>query len=403
MKTKFKSDYSCTLLRIMSLTFSVLILIFSVFPAEGFCSLSDRNQKEKEILAKPVMNGLEYILGLVNDKSAVFDPSKIESVISYVDNSAPSADLIELPRYHSLNGAAMRMDVNASLKHILEYTYNPNIPNYAIYPSVIRISGWLPGSQFSTEDTKPWQYLDDCSTPKVWRGKEFEVNTPDSFGGGYYKYNLERLMILMKYQGRDVFLSVSRQIDKSSVGRKGLVVDDNQWNYFYSGIPGLSAGGIGWMDTYMYASASVYVYIQDHNNPEHTVNFLFKWLKAGWAGLNVVRPKHIFEGSQRFASAFKSLMESPNLPSPETFASKVKQIMAMSDEEIALKMEKYSKSMEKMCSHYPEIVDKFPEVYEGGKYADGFDRQERIGILVKEYVKQAMGKQCLIPEDVVEK
>ncbi len=402
MKIKKGPAFFRTFFRGTLLAVSATVLVLSAFPAEGLCSIADRNKKEEATLAKPVVQGLEYLLGLVVDKSAAFEPSKVQEVISYVDSSAPTDELIKLPRYDSANGAGMRMDVHAGLKRILEYAYNPAIPNYAVYPSVIRISGWLPGSQFFAQRVEPWKYLDDCYTPKVWRGREYEVNTPDSFGGAYYKYDLERLMVLMKYQGRNVFISISRQLDKSSVGRKGLVVDDNQWNYFYSGIPGLTTGGMGWMDTYMYSSASVYVYIEDPDNSENTVNFLFKWLKAGWAGLNVVRPKHIFEGSQRFANAFKVLMESSDLPSPEVLAGRVGQIEAMSDEAIALKMDKYAKAVEKMSSRHPELSDEFPEVYEDGKYADEFTREERIGILVKEYVKQAMGKQCLIPEDVVE-
>ncbi|WP_051294872.1 hypothetical protein [Maridesulfovibrio bastinii] len=402
MKNKLFSGLLPGFIRVALITLSITAFMVSVYPVKGFCDWTKKDKEKKEDLEKPVVNDLKYLLDFVVDKSGNFDPSKVQNVIGYVDNSKSTDEMINLPRYKSTNGAGMRMEVNTGLKHILEYAYNPDIPNYAIYPSVIRISGWYPDSQFMTQKIKPWEYMNSCDTPKVWRGREYEVNTPDSFGGGYYKYDLERLMVMMKYQGRDVFLSVSRQIDKSGVGRKGLVVDDNQWNYFYSGIPGLSAGGIGWMDTYMYSSASVYVYIQDKNDPEKTTTFLFKWLKAGWAGLNVVRPKHIFEGSQRFAKAFKGIMESDNLPEPQVFARKVNQIESMTDEEINSKMENYSKGMEEMCSDDPEVSDKFPEVYKGGKYADGFDREERIGILVKEYVKQAMGKQCVIRSEFVE-
>lgn len=402
MVKKFSNGRLYGACRMVLFSLSILTVILSVSVVDGFCSFGKDKKEEKETIAKPVMNGLEYLLGFVVDKSATFDESKVKDVLNFVDTSEPTSEMMELPRYKSANGAAMRMEVGASLKHILEYAYNPDIPNYAIYPSVIRISGWIPGSQFSDEKVRPWEYLDSDSLPKVWRGREFEVNTPDSFGGGYYKYDLERLMIMFKYQGRNVFLSVSRQIDKSGVGRKGLVMDDNQWNYFYSGIPGLSTGGMGWMDTYMYSSASVYVYIQDKNDPGKTTTYLFKWLKAGWAGLNVVRPKHIFEGSQRFAKAFKGIIESSELPEPEIFAQKVHKIESMTDSEIAMKMDIYSKSMEKLSAKDENVSDKFPEVYKDGKYADDFDRQERIGILVKEYVKQAMGKQCLIPSDVVE-
>ncbi|WP_245543773.1 hypothetical protein [Maridesulfovibrio salexigens] len=379
----------------------VAMVPFLFFAGEGECSLGDKDKDKKVTLPKQVDAGLDYLFDFMSGSGADLDASKIAGLIKYVDDTPPTDKIIKLPKRDSANGAAMRMQVNAGLKRILEYTYNPEIPNYAIYPSVIRVSGWSPDSQFYAEKAQPWKFLGDCATPRVWRGEEFEVNTPDSFGGAYYRYDLNRLLVLMKYEGRDVFLSVSKQLDKSSVGMKGLVVDDNQWNYFYSGIPGLTSGGMGWMDTFMYDSMSVNLYIQDKNDPEQTVSYLFKWLRAGWAGLNVVRPKHIFEGSQRFGRAFTALMESETLPEPQVFAEKVREIEAMPEQELDHYISEYSKQVEHFAAKHPVLSDEFPEVYENGKYADKFTREERIGVLVKEYVKQAMGKQCLIYEKVV--
>ncbi len=389
--------------------FSLIMLVASVLVVGinlGECSsfLSKQEAKEKSVLklSAPVEEGISHLISALSVKSEEFDTSKVKGLIQFVDSSAPTDKMIALPKRESLSGAGMRMNMKASLGRILEYAYNPEIPNYAIYPSVVRLSGWDPKSEFSVDNVQPWKHLDDPDLPKVWRGKEFEVNTPDSFGGAYYRYDLNRLLVLQKYEGRDVFLSVSRQDDKSSVGMKGLVIDDDQWNYFYSGIPGLTAGGMGWMDTFMYDSISVSVFIQDKDNPEYTVFYLFKWLRAGWAGLNVVRPKHIFEGSQRFANAFSSLMESKDLPEPAVFAEEVKSIGEMSDQKIDTFISEYAKSIETLASKNSVLSDKFPEVYEDGKYADSFTREERIGILVKEYVKRAMGKECLIYEKVVQ-
>ncbi|MBI9112093.1 MAG: hypothetical protein JEY82_12925 [Maridesulfovibrio ferrireducens] len=397
-------------LRVFSKTAVMLaVLIVSMFifgnsNAECSAFLSSKKDKEKEQvkLPEPVSEGIDYLLDTLSVKTKDFDPGKVNALIRYVDESAPTDKIIKLPKYESANGAGMRINVKASLKRILEYTYNPEIPGYAVYPSVIRLSGWYPDSEFFADKGKPWKSLNDCEVPKVWRGKEFEVNTPDSFGGAYYRYDLNRLLVLMKYEGRNVFFSIARQADKSSVGMKGLVMDDNQWNYFYSGIPGLTAGGMGWMDTFMYDSISVSVYIQDKNNPEYTVNYLFKWLRAGWAGLNVVRPKHIFEGSQRFANAFRALMESKELPEAAVFSEKVKGIESMSDQKIDKYISEYSKSIEALAGKNPVLSDKFPEIYTNGNYANSFTREERIGILVKEYVKRAMGKQCLIYDAVVQ-
>lgn len=403
MKKNFDPVFGRVVLRAFLVLFIASFSLLFV-SGEALCTSSfSESKKKKEIkLPEPVEQGLDYLFKALAAPGNDIDEGSLTGLIEYVDDSQPTSELIELPKRESANGAAMRMTVNAGLKRILEYTYNPEIPNYAIYPSVIRVSGWYPDSQFYADKVEPWKYLSEDNGPRVWRGKEFEVNTPDSFGGAYYRYDLNRLLILTKYEGRDVFISVSRQDDESTVGMKGLVVDDNQWNYFYSGLPGLTKGGIGWMDTYMYDSMSVYVYIQSKDNPEKTVNYLFKWLRAGWAGLNVVRPKHIFEGSQRFARAFSTLMESSELPDPQTFARKVKLIESMSEEEVNAKITEYSKQVEEYASKHPVLSDKFSEVYENGKYADKFTREERIGVLVKEYVKSTMGKKCLIPTQLVQ-
>ncbi|NDV25890.1 hypothetical protein [Desulfovibrio sp. JC010] len=400
MKTSMGLMSFRALFRAVALVMVAMVpMLFMAADAE--CSFGEKKKDKKVSLPKDVDAGLNYLFTFLAGKDSSFDGSKIKALIKYVDDTPETDKIIKLPKRDSSNGAAMRLQVNAGLKRILEYTYNPEIPNYALYPSVIRVSGWHADSQFAIEKAQPWKYLDDCDTPRVWRGKEFEVNTPDSFGGGYYRYDLNRLLVLLKYEGRDVFLSVSKQMDKSSVGMKGLVVDDNQWNYFYSGIPGLTSGGMGWMDTFMYDSMAVNLFIQDKNNPAETVSYLFKWLSAGWAGLNVVRPKHIFEGSQRFGRAFSDLMESNGLPTPKAFAEKVREIEAMSDQDIDHYISEYSKQIEHIAAEHPVLSDKFPEVYENGRYADKFTREERIGVLVKEYVKQAMGKQCLIYEKVV--
>jgi len=402
MKFIMIPDAFRALSRVLVLTVAVMVP-FLLLAAEGECStaLGEKKDKKKVTLPVQVDSGLNYLFSFLASSESELDASKITGLIKFVDDSPATNKVINLPKRESSNGAAMRMQVHAGLKRILEYTYNPEIPNYAIYPSVIRVSGWLPDSQFVAEKAQPWKYLNNCVTPQIWRGKEFEVNTPDSFGGAYYRYDLDRLLVLLDYEGRSVFLSVSKQLDKSSVGMKGLVVDDNQWNYFYSGIPGLTSGGMGWMDTFMYDSMSVNVYVQDKNDPEQTVSYLFKWLRAGWAGLNVVRPKHIFEGSQRFGRAFNALMESNDLPAPDVFAEKVREIQALSDQDIDHYISEYSKQVENIASAHPVLSDKFPEVYENGKYAEKFTREERIGVLVKEYVKQAMGKQCLIFDKVV--
>ena len=68
-----------------------------------------------------------------------------------------------------------------------------------------------------------------------------ESDTPDLNTGVYHEYDLKRTLILLNHKGRQVLVSLSKQIDKSDVGKKGIILgNDNDWNYYYSGEPGFT-------------------------------------------------------------------------------------------------------------------------------------------------------------------
>jgi hypothetical protein len=105
------------------------------------------------------------------------------------------------------------------------------------------------------------------------------------------------------------------------VGRKGWVLgNDDEWNYLYTRNKGLNVKGLGWADTYMYDSFGITVYYQaDPGKPAVTCGTV-SWVKAGWAGINMVQPRHIYRGLVRVATAFKAIMEDPRLPDPAVLA-----------------------------------------------------------------------------------
>ena len=103
--------------------------------------------------------------------------------------------------------------------------------------------------------------------------------------GAYYRYDMDRLMVLMNHRGKDVFISVTRQKKPSTVGRKGAIIGkDTDWNYFYSGEKGLSKTGFGWVSSYMYDAFSVAVFFEPVANQPRTRVVNFKWLNAAGAG-----------------------------------------------------------------------------------------------------------------------
>ena len=367
----------------------VLVVLFIMF------ALFVPGQALSAPLPKSVEQDLGVLLDLTLKRNAEVQPQSFQSLLEFVSQAKGDArDLIPARRYDA-NGTVLRVTMKTSLSRLMRYCYNPAIPNYLIFPSVLRLGGWYRGSDIVDKDPKPWLQLGKLDNPVALWGTEYEVNAPDSFGGGYYRYDLNRLIILTKLGGKNVLISVSKQKDKSSVGKKAVILDDGDWSYFYSGINGLNKGLIGWADTYMYDSASVQVFIED--GPHQTSFMLFKWLRAGWAGMNVVQKDHINEGATRYATAFKRIMESDRMPDPDEFALHVCELSTMSDAELERKIAAYSVAIENIAKTSPAMdKSEFQKVVEGGKYSRTMNREERLSAILVEYLKSRLGKNPLV-------
>jgi hypothetical protein len=84
-------------------------------------------------------------------------------------------------------------------------------------------------------------------------------------------------------------------VDVSDVGKKGYVMGtDDDWDYFYSGKPGLTIPALGWVKSYMYGSSGINIYEEIDPQAGKVRCAVFKWLRAGWSGVNMVRRVYIF-------------------------------------------------------------------------------------------------------------
>jgi len=346
-------------------------------------------------LPQPAEQGIGALLDLVQKRNASVNPQDFQGLLEFVAQAkGDGRDLIPARRIDG-NGTVLHMSMKTSLSRLMRYCYNPAIPNYLLFPSVLRLAGWYPGSDIVDKDPKPWLHLGKLDRPVALWGTEYEVNAPDSFGGGYYRYDVSRLIILTKLDGKNVLISVSKQKDKSSVGKKAVILDENNWSYFYSGINGLNKGLIGWADTFMYDSASVQVFVED--GPNQTSFMLFKWLRAGWMGQNFVMKDHINDGATRYANAFKKIVESDRLPDADELAQRVRELSSMSEAEMERKIAAYAVAIENIAKNTPAMdKSEFLKVVEGGHYAKILSREERVGAILVEYLKSRLGKIPLV-------
>jgi len=358
------------------------------------------SKQPNSALPKEVETGLNYLLELVHKKGAAFDQVRIGPLLDFVAQGDYEAEKLDLPKYENCIGSCLRREVSASLELILRYAYNPRIPSFVVFPSVMRLCDWYPESDIVTSKAKLWKKLPTIDKPVLLWGKQYEVNTPDSFAGAYYRYDNKRLIILLKHKDRKVLVSVSKMPHKSKMGKKAVIIDNDNWNYFYSGIKGLNLKHISWMDTYMYDSSSVQIYYETDHAAPRTVSMLFKWLSAGWLGINVVKRSHILEGSIRAVESLKKVIESNSLPDSDDFARRVKQIKAMSEKEIDNKIKRYSINFERIAKNHKDMSKKkFARIIANGGYANVLNREERLSILMLEYLKGQLGKQALVEFD----
>ncbi len=380
---------------------AMLLAVFMMF-AVPVVDVPSASAKPREVkvkrdgdpLAPEIENSFAYLFELIHNRGGAFDPSRVAPMIDFVDNCDESPKDLE-PKRRGGRGAILRMDINCGLERVLKYLYNPDIPNYVIVPSVLRLSGWEKGSDILSLKEGLWDSLGALDQPVLLWGKEFESNTPDSFAGAYYLYDLNRLVILLKHNGKNVLISVTDQDGESDVGRKGAIVNDATWTYFYSGIEGLDRGLLSWMDTYMYSSCSIQVFVEKDNG--HTRDVLFKWLKAGWSGLNVVMRKHIYEGAVRFSESFKAVLESDRLPPSEELASMVRGIEAMPEDIVNDKIRVYARTFELMNKNAEVLKKKeFAKVLQDGGYANVLNHRERVGVLVLQKLKCLLGMKTYV-------
>ncbi|QGY40084.1 hypothetical protein GM415_08070 [Pseudodesulfovibrio cashew] len=352
--------------------------------------------KEPAALDKTVEGSLDYLFEVLENPSASFDAARLDPMLDLVANGQEDPKDIKPARRFGGNGILLRREVSSDLETIMRYFYNKDIPNFLLCPAVLRLSGWHKGSEFLERKTPLWDELGNLDKPVLTRGSEFEVCTPDSFGEAYFRYDLNRLIVLLKYQGRNVLISISEQADKSDVGRKGAILDDSQWDYFYSGIEGLNKGMIGWMDTYMYKSASVLIFVEQDKEAKQSTTFLFKWLKAGWAGMNVVKRTHIYDGTLRYARSLIKVLESPDL-TPVEMTEGMQSVARLSKPEIDSLIDRYAKNFEARFKDDPKLKKKeYAKVIADGGYAGVLDADARKSVVYLQKLKSMLGMETLI-------
>lgn len=371
--------------------FHLLVLTLMLSPVNGYGS----SDIEKCPLDKGLNAELAYLLSFVGPEASdpgTFSADDIAGLLAFILKPKDSAVL-----YHAaeINGAASayhEIDIQEGIENILRLTYNPEIPAEITMPSTLRLAHW---KELNTPDNrlpKFWESLSDLKSPQFVSGIEHIVNSPDFSSGAYFEYDLYRTLIVLKFQGRSVFISLSKQKDVSGVGKKGIIIGpDKNWDYIYTGIPGVNKSGFGWVKSYMYDSYSVSFYSELETDSSKVRFGVFKWVSAGFAGINLARSTHIHSGMVRFSGGFKRILENPRIADTPALAEAWQTIQNLPDQNLRQITQDHLTELEEKCTTNGLMSDKqVASLFVEQQYLNTLDREEMQAFILLEHLKQIL-------------
>jgi hypothetical protein len=331
---------------------------------------------------------LEYLLALPSSNTDIA-PERLSEIISFVSSSTAESSMALQDR-EKASGAFYAFTLHGDLDRVVDYVYNPDIPVYVTMPSSIREQEWVEPATRDALKLLP-KALEQGNTLLV-RGTEREIITPDANTGGYYSYTQDRAVAVFQGPTGPVLVSVGCQNKPSDIGRKGYVVgEDTDWNYLYSEETGLTKTGLGWVDSYMYNAHSIIVFVADSSSGTIRVGS-FKWLNAGWAKVNMVKQSHIINGIKRFTADFKAVLESSRLPETQELVAIYEELKSGSTEKLRQMVAPYLEAIGESGT----LASPFKNLLASGEYLRNMSQQEMVKVLLKEYLKQRLGRESLI-------
>lgn len=376
-------------------TFFVFLLALALFTGGRVSPVAAMGEKE---LPEPVNKALISLLRQVGQEAPPpFDPRQTASLLTFVESDHDSATIFQPQEINKTSSAYYPFTINSGMGRLLDYAYNDAIPPQVLSPSSLRASYRLKAAA-GQNDRWQWRLPAD-GAPQFVRFTEHEEITPDISTGAYYGYDEDRTLILYRFQGRNVFLSLAKQRGVSEVGKKGASLgDEDNWDYLYSGETGLSTPGLGWVRSYIYDSFSVTVFIEtDGKNPELRCGS-FKWLDAGWARVNMVRSTHIYRGLERYASDLKNILENRRLPDHRLMAEGFSALRQLDRQELRPYLSKYLASLAKQYAKTKTLSRGiFKNLLDPEKSMQLLKVPEMRAVVELEYLKSLLGKQCKLP------
>ncbi len=350
---------------------------------------------EQRSIPGSLSTGLGHLFDLVDPaKSVSFDPARIAGVMDFIEKPEKDSYLYYADDILGMPSAYFESDLRYRLEALAAYAFNPAIPDVATMPSSVRLFHWLDLQGRRRPAPRIQRHLAANGSPVILKGLQEVEITPDISSGAYYRYRVRYALVMFTYRQHRVLVSVTRQVDISSVGKKGYILGtDDDWDYLYSDETGLTIPALGWIKSYLYDSAAIQIYDEMDSAAPQLRLALFKWLRAGWAGINMVQRRHIYNGLKRFAGPYKEILEHPRLPSAQILAGEFSKIRGLSEAQLASRMQLYAAILKDRYLNGNPRSAKWPvDLLEDRTHWGRLTREQAQSVLVIETIKYLIGK-----------
>ena len=330
---------------------------------------------------------------LDNKGDIAFDAHQIEPIIDFIDSSKSDEGVYSADKSFNAPSAFHQFSVNVGLQQIIDYTLDANIPSFFFWPSSLRLTRWTRVDGGEAQFDRLKAACRQLDAPFIFRGSEHVTITPDQHTGAYYSYDVNKLIILSPCRQGRVMISIYRQKAPSAVGRRGWVLgEDEEWSYLYTQDKGLNLKGLGWADTYMYDSFGVTLHYQPSMDRPMITAGVFSWVKAGWARINMVQPRHIHDGLVRVAIAFKEVMENPKLPEAETLARTFSKSKDLPTPVLRQYASTYLASLKKQIASSSDVWKNVADDFNKHTLLNQMSRDELYAVVALDYFKKLLGR-----------
>ena len=354
--------------------------------------------EETSNIPSDVMPSLHYLLDLAKQpQDTAFDVRQIDPFVAFFRSTKKADAINTADGTFDAPSAYHEFTIHTDLQRIIDYTMDANIPSFFFWPSSLRVTRWTHVNGGDGQFDRLKAATGKLNAPFIFSGTEHVTITPDQHTGAYYTYDVDKRVILTPLLNGRAMISIYRQQAPSEVGRKGWVLgSDEDWSYLYTQETGLNVTGLGWANTYMYDSCGITIYFQPDPKIPLVVCGVISWVDAGWAGMNMVKPRHIHRGLVRVAKAFTEIMEDPRLPDPQILAKTFSHSDQLSTTTLKAYAKEYFDSLEQRLSASESLKREVGDALDPASTIEQMSRDEMYAVLALDYLKKLLGRNPVI-------